>query len=149
MTYTMDLLKAQKQDRFLRTFQGDTTERITAWEVEIATYERDSGKILDDEIKVGGESGHMSSKCPKKKVTTVQDAPGGAENTRCNTNKWQLCLMLGMFRRRAGTRDAVAQNVSGNVEEVFFACAGASHVMFSIVVARSSLWPGSTQQRAC
>ena len=35
------------------SFQGDTTERITAWEREIATYERDSGKILDDEIKVG------------------------------------------------------------------------------------------------
>ena len=31
----------------------DTTERITAWEREIATYERDSGKTLDDEIKVG------------------------------------------------------------------------------------------------
>ena len=27
--------------------------RITAWELEIATYERDSGKILDDEIKMG------------------------------------------------------------------------------------------------
>ena len=27
--------------------------RITAWEREIATYERDSGKILDDEIKIG------------------------------------------------------------------------------------------------
>ena len=24
--------------------------------------------------------------------TTVQDAPGGAENTRCNSNKRQLCL---------------------------------------------------------
>ena len=35
------------------SFQGDTTERITAREREIATYERDSGKILDDEIKVG------------------------------------------------------------------------------------------------
>ena len=35
------------------SFQDDTTERITAWEREIATYERDSGKILDDEIKVG------------------------------------------------------------------------------------------------
>ena len=35
------------------SFQGDATERITAWEREIATYERDSGKILDDEIKVG------------------------------------------------------------------------------------------------
>ena len=35
------------------SFQGDTTERITAWEREIATYERDSGKILEDEIKVG------------------------------------------------------------------------------------------------
>ena len=34
------------------SFQGDTTERITAWEREIATYERDSGKTLD-EIKVG------------------------------------------------------------------------------------------------
>ena len=32
------------------SFQGDTSERITAWEREIATYERDSGKILDDEI---------------------------------------------------------------------------------------------------
>ena len=35
------------------SFQGDATERITAWEREIATYERDSGKIFDDEIKVG------------------------------------------------------------------------------------------------
>ena len=35
------------------SFQRGTTERITAWEREIATYERDSGKILDDEIKVG------------------------------------------------------------------------------------------------
>ena len=35
------------------SFQVDTTERITAWEREIATYGRDSGKILDDEIKVG------------------------------------------------------------------------------------------------
>ena len=35
------------------SFQGDTTEQITAWEREIVTYERDSGKILDDEINVG------------------------------------------------------------------------------------------------
>ena len=35
------------------SFQGDTTERITAWERAMATYERDSGKVLDDEIKVG------------------------------------------------------------------------------------------------
>ena len=35
------------------SFQGDTTERITAWEREIATYERDIGKTLDDEIKIG------------------------------------------------------------------------------------------------
>ena len=26
--------------------QGDTTKRITAWECEIATYERDTGKTL-------------------------------------------------------------------------------------------------------
>ena len=32
---------------------GDTTGRIIAWEPEIVTYERDSGKILDGEIKVG------------------------------------------------------------------------------------------------
>ena len=35
------------------SFQGDIIERVTAWEREIATYERDSGKIIDDEIKVG------------------------------------------------------------------------------------------------
>ena len=35
------------------SLQGDTAERITAWEREIATYERDSGKVLDDEIKIG------------------------------------------------------------------------------------------------
>ena len=35
------------------SFQGDTAERITAWEPEIATCERDSGETLDDEIKVG------------------------------------------------------------------------------------------------
>ena len=31
------------------SLQGDTAERITAWAREIATYERDSGKVLDDE----------------------------------------------------------------------------------------------------
>ena len=35
------------------SLQGDTTERIIAWEREIATNERDSGKVLDDEIKRG------------------------------------------------------------------------------------------------
>ena len=35
------------------SFQRDTTERITAWERDMATYERDSGKTLDDEIKIG------------------------------------------------------------------------------------------------
>ena len=35
------------------SLQGDTTERNTAWKREIATYERDSGKALDDEIKIG------------------------------------------------------------------------------------------------
>ena len=35
------------------SFQGDTTERITAWEREMATFVRDSVKILDDEIKFG------------------------------------------------------------------------------------------------
>ena len=33
--------------------QGDTTERITAWEREKATHEQDSGKVLDDEIEIG------------------------------------------------------------------------------------------------
>ena len=56
------------------SFQRDTTEWITAWEREIAAYERDSGKILDDEIKVGGESGHMSSQCPRKKVHAVEES---------------------------------------------------------------------------
>ena len=35
------------------SLQGDTTERIKAWEREIATDERDSGKVLDDEIMIG------------------------------------------------------------------------------------------------
>ena len=35
------------------SFQGDITERTTTWEGEMATYERDSGKTLDDEIKAG------------------------------------------------------------------------------------------------
>ena len=35
------------------SLQGDKAERITAWEREISTYERDSGKVLDDEIKIG------------------------------------------------------------------------------------------------
>ena len=34
------------------SLQGDTTERIAAWEREIATNERDSGKVLEDEIKI-------------------------------------------------------------------------------------------------
>ena len=35
------------------SFQGDTADRITAWNREIATYDRDSSKTLDDEIKIG------------------------------------------------------------------------------------------------
>ena len=35
------------------SLQRDTTERIRAWEREIATCERDSGNVLDDEIKIG------------------------------------------------------------------------------------------------
>ena len=35
------------------SLQAETTERITALEREIATHERDGGKVLDDEIKIG------------------------------------------------------------------------------------------------
>ena len=35
------------------SLQGDATERITAWGHEMATYERDSCKVFDDEIKFG------------------------------------------------------------------------------------------------
>ena len=35
------------------SLQGDTAERITVCEREIATFERDSGKVFDNEIKVG------------------------------------------------------------------------------------------------
>ena len=35
------------------SLERETTEQITAWEREIANYERDSGKVLDDEIKIG------------------------------------------------------------------------------------------------
>ena len=35
------------------SLQVDTTELIIAWAHDIVTYERDSGEILDDEIKVG------------------------------------------------------------------------------------------------
>ena len=70
--------------------------------------------------------------------TTVQDAPSGAENTRCNTDKRQLCLMLGMFRCRAGTHGTLSlKNVSRNVEEGF------------LCVAERLVNRGSTQQRAC
>ena len=48
------------------SFHGDTTERITAWEREIATYERDSGKILDDEITVGA----VSLRLPESQLKT-------------------------------------------------------------------------------
>ena len=35
------------------SLQGDTAEQIKFWEREKATYERDSGKVSDDEIKIG------------------------------------------------------------------------------------------------
>ena len=35
------------------SLQGDTAEQITSWERKIATNERDSGKVSDDEIKIG------------------------------------------------------------------------------------------------
>ena len=38
------------------SFQGDTTERITAWEREIATERKTVARSLDDEIKVGAVS---------------------------------------------------------------------------------------------
>ena len=48
------------------SLQCDTTQRITAWEREVATYERDSGKILDDEIKVGA----VLLRLPESKLKT-------------------------------------------------------------------------------
>ena len=35
------------------SLQSDTAERITAWEREKATNVRDSGKVWDDEVKIG------------------------------------------------------------------------------------------------
>ena len=49
------------------SFQGNTTNRITAWEREIATYERDSVKILDDEIKVGA----VLLRLPESQLKTI------------------------------------------------------------------------------
>ena len=49
------------------SFHGDTTERFTAWEREITTYERDSGKVLDDEIKVGA----MLLRLPESQLKTI------------------------------------------------------------------------------
>ena len=49
------------------SLQGDTTERITAWEREIATYERDSSKILDDEIKIGT----VLQRLPESQLKTI------------------------------------------------------------------------------
>ena len=43
------------------SFQGDTTERITAWEREIVTY-------LDDEIKVGA----VSLRLPESQLKTIR-----------------------------------------------------------------------------
>ena len=37
---------------FSFSLQGDMSERITAWEREIATFERDSSDVLD-ETKIG------------------------------------------------------------------------------------------------
>ena len=50
------------------SFQGDTTERFTAWEREIATYERDSGKILEDEIK---KVGAVLLRLPELQLKTI------------------------------------------------------------------------------
>ena len=35
------------------SLQGEVSGILTAWEREIATYARDSGKVLDDEVKTG------------------------------------------------------------------------------------------------
>ena len=45
----------------------------------------------------------------------MQDAPGGTENTRCNTDKCPHCLMLGMFRRRPGTHGTRSRKMSDSV----------------------------------
>ena len=58
-------------------------------------------------------------------AATLWDAPGGAENTICNTDKEQLCLMLGMFRRRAGTHGTLSRKMSvATWWRVFFLCCG-------------------------
>ena len=43
------------------SLQGDTTERITAWEREIATYERGSGKVLDDTFLLRLPESHLKT----------------------------------------------------------------------------------------
>ena len=45
------------------SLHDDTTERITAWESEIATYERGSGKVLDDTFLLRLPESHLKTIC--------------------------------------------------------------------------------------
>ena len=60
------LFTGQRQSILSFSFQGDMVERITAWELEIATFECDSGKFLDDKIKVGA----VLVRLPESKLET-------------------------------------------------------------------------------
>ena len=71
------------------SFKGDATERITAWEREIATYERDSGKILDHKIKVGA----VSLRLPESQLKTHLLMRVDKKSGQTSETKWLRFLV--------------------------------------------------------
>ena len=73
----------------LSSLQGDTTERVTAWEREITTYKGESGKVLDDEIKIGTFLLRQPESQPENHVLLRVDT---SKNGQVSGSKLLRCL---------------------------------------------------------
>ena len=79
------------------SFQGDATERITVWEREIATYERDSGKIPDENqgwcsvaqiVRITVEN-HLLMRVDKLKMDRLPRRSGCRQGWQGIERRWQ------------------------------------------------------------
>ena len=83
------------------SLQGDTTERITAWEREIATNERGSGKILDEPFLGGILSNIPAHTFSIVRRKCVLDAALGA------TVQLHRGFLIAMLKKWTNFRDEV------------------------------------------
>ena len=98
------------------SLQSDTTERITAWERETATYERDSGKTLDDENQDWDSFAQIARVAVEK--THLLMRVDTLKNGQISEAKWLLFLVRLPLLSHSRHRWTLEHWARGNQERV-------------------------------